>query len=268
MAQQLPSLDDRGYEEAPVAWHMGCLARMFVLGASVTVYIVTGSMVIPAAILYAYTAYEPLRCAIWLRNADPVIARGRACFWFYSAMAFWNAAASAFASVLVFLVDNRVRGKQPPTDEFAVTMMTLASGMCVSTVLGLIAVVVAWRANVRVWVHPHVRSRCGGEFHLLGQLERRWLDFNYGLFVMATSLTFPFPAIGTCLLIWRAADAPPPNEVGLAESLVLLFFLGVAPFAMIPVWFFTSPRIIAKRLTDCWAPRAPRRGVEPRLADS
>ena len=79
------------------------LAWPFVLVAAVVIHHVTGSPIAAALLLAVHAGWKSFRCGLWLKNVDPVAARGWVCFWFYLATAFWKAAAWACATVLIFV---------------------------------------------------------------------------------------------------------------------------------------------------------------------
>jgi hypothetical protein len=255
VTRQLQTPEDRIDGEG--CRHAGCLPWLIVAGAALIIHQLTGNTTLAAALLYAQAWWKPFRCGLWLCGVDPLASRGRACFWFYLAMACWNAAASAFTTVVVFMAVDSLTGRPPPMDELAMTMLTLAGGVCLSTVIGIIAVTFALYGKVRIWAHPGVRERCRGDFSRVGNPGRVYHGFNHAVFVVAMALFFPFLATGIGLLIWGAANDR-PNEVRTVTALIEVFFLLVGPLAMIPVYAFLSSRIIARTPADCWPPSAAR----------
>ena len=230
----------------------GFLYWFLAVCAAVAIHLLTGYALFAAALPCALAAWKSFRCGFWLLRADPVAARGRACWWFFLAVACWKAAATALAIIVIFLA---LTGKPPPEKETVAASLILIGGLLTSTLIGIVALAATLRARVRVWVHPSVRGRCHGDFRRLAEYVASSVPyssrpFNHAIPVLALSLFLPVLGAGTALLI--ATFALHPSDPPTVPCVIGFCLLTVGPLAMIPVYCYLSSRIIAKTPLDCW----------------
>ncbi len=168
MPQAYPNPEEPSDTGTASVW-IGLIMWMLVFGAALIVYLLTDNPLLAVTIPYLHAVAKPFRCGLWLWSADPNPARGRAYLWFYLALAFWMAALSAFVSFLVFLFTHLRMGQQPPTDQFAMTMLTLFFGGLLGSMTGILAAILAFRNHIKIWTHLNLQIRCGSDFHRLSQ---------------------------------------------------------------------------------------------------
>ena len=234
------------------------LAWPIVLVAAVAIHQVTGSAIAAAALFAIHAGWRSFRCALWLKRVDPVAARGRACFWFYLATAFWKAAAWAFAVVLIFGAIEAFAGQPPPDEELIIEGCIMAGGVCLSTAVGIVAVGSALRGRVRVWVHANIRDNCNGDFnrvgdaggYFIGNARAFYHGFNHAIFIVGTSVAVPIVVCATALLAWSTARGQPPDA---GTWLELLGLFASFPVAVV-VYAVVADRIIARTPAECWPP--------------
>jgi hypothetical protein len=209
--------------------------------ASVIIFLTTQDTLAGVVLPSIHASWGSLRTGWWTyRNTGRRAARlvGLA---FYVATAFWHAAVAAFFSVLLFVVIAHATGKQPGIDIFVKTMIVLASGVSMASVLGLVASVVAALTRVRVWVNPNLPRLIEGDVRQLVEL-RCDCAFNHAVFVLATSLALPVLVACSFLLI-RVVAGP-----------MTLAALTVGPILAIVAYAWVSSHILAKHPIEFWLP--------------
>ncbi len=258
--KELDNALDQTERKRDVSGHAGYFTLLLVLCAALAIHELTGNALLAAAIVAAHAGWRSLRCGWWLLRADPSRPRGWVCFWFYTATAFWKAAIWALVGLLILGASEAVTGQPPTEEQIAAQGITMFLAMGLSSLVGIIGVASAIRNKVRVWVHPSVWGRCGGEFARLGGLRGYFLGdrgtfyrgFNHAIFVVAASLLVSTTGIPVAFCIWsEMANAPAGGGPTIAEGLALIVAF-VGPFAMIPVYAVLSHRVIARTPAECW----------------
>jgi hypothetical protein len=240
------------------------LAWPVVFVAAIIIHHVTGSPIAAASVFAVHAGWKSFRCGLWLKAVDPVASRGRACLWFYMGAACWRAAGWAFVTGLIFVEAARLFGQPPPEKELMVELLIFAACVCLTSVLGLLAVASALRGMVRVWVNPSIRERCGGDFARLGDIAGLYIPqlgayhggINHAVFVVALSLVVPVAIAATAFLIWSTINQPRDQALTL-QVLLTTFLPFMASLATIPVCIIISRKVVAKTPADCWPPRRP-----------
>lgn len=203
------------------------------------IFLVTGKLIAGAILPAIYAGWSSFRTAWWILCSDHNIARRRICATFCIATGFWKVSASAFSSVITFLIVAHFTGNPPDMQRFATTMITLTSGVALTTLVGLVAAISAAYTRTLVWVHPRLREITDGELNEAANLPPLYY-FNHGIFVLATSLAFPLLALASYLLIDYKSD--------LFSHCVLITSTALALISY--VWL--SSKIIATHPEDCW----------------
>ena len=139
-------------------------------------------------------------------------------------------------------------GRAPAMNQLEPTFLTLFGGVCIGSMTGIFATFVALRYQVKIWVHPHLRQRCGGRFEHLPQTG---VEHNYAFWVITLSHASFILLVGTVLLM-RNAAADAPNDVSTFSLVIEILFLLVGPWLMIGVSLFASSRIVASSPAECW----------------
>jgi|GEM_PF-1431944 len=203
------------------------------------VFVVTNNPIAGAGLPAIRAGWESVRTGWWILRTDRDIARGRICFAFCIATAFWQGATAAFVSVVMFIAIEKIGGGPPGIPQFAATMITLACGVGVTALTGLVATLAAAIAGVRVWVNPGMRKLAKGDLNQVSAIPSHQY-FNFAIFVLATSLALPVVLLCMVLLI-----APPSPWSSLA-----VLILG--PILVIAGYLWFSGRIIAEHPGACW----------------
>jgi len=237
------------------------LAWPIVFGMAVAIQAVTGNALIAALPIAIHAGWRLFRCGWWLRSIDPVSRRAWACFWFYLAAACWKASAYAFATIVILGVIENLAGQPVPMDEAIAELQVMSCSVVLSTIVGILAVALAVRGKVRVWVHPSVREKCGGDFSRLGEI-RGWYTgnpgtfyggFNHAIFILIAAVFFPLPLAGTVLFVCKSMILPFRPALDAFDILVVCSIL-IGPLVAIPAYVFLTSRIIARTPTECWTP--------------
>jgi hypothetical protein len=211
-----------------------------ILIGGAAVYLATNSAVAGAVLPSAYGGWRSVTTGLWIYKTDPHRSRAKICSAFFLATALWQAAAAACGSVVVFIVLASLTGKNPDMDSFAATMVTLTTGVVLSTLVGLLASVAASVQGIRVWIHPMLRQIVRDDLQGVTEWPPQ-ARFNYAIFVLATSVAFPVLAV-CCLMLVDPVS----------EALALVLFLGGVCLAVV-AYIRLSSRIIATHPIECWA---------------
>jgi hypothetical protein len=222
------------------------------LAIAALLYFLTNEIAIAVVLPCLHGGWHTIETGIWLLKSDPYRRRARVCFAFYFATACWKAAAAALFTVFLFGVAEAMTGVQPNMNEFAATMLVVAGGVVFNTLVGIGATIAAVAYNIRVWVHPGLRSMVQDDLSMVTRLNPPRCGFNHAIFVVATALVFPILCIGTvCLLV--ATVGKGRNEVESTSAILFVFAtMFGGPIAMIPCYAWLSSRIIARTPQQCW----------------
>jgi hypothetical protein len=227
----------------PFTW-LGLLALCFV------VYELTHQPALGAVAVCLKFGWEDFRVARWLSRRDPYRTRGRCCSWLYFAWGLWKTAIVAFVMSVAFaaVAPNRIAqaGAADVLMAFLFTFLTTLVGLGLSTFATFLAVVLAWRHGLRLWLDRAVHDArrcdcwppstlCEGRTNRIGQL-------------LLTSVALPVLG-GTVLGLVLIGGAIAAGSVAalLVSGLSLL-----APVAICLVREALSERIAARRPSDCW----------------
>ena len=128
--------------------------------------------------------------------------------------------------------------------------MFIALGL--SAIVGLIAVVTAWKRGITVWVHPRVRRACGGDFARMSHVAPTLKGSNRAFLVVAMSAIVPAIAVGiasACLLTLGGK----PNDFGPVQWIAIALLFG-CPLMTIPVIVIALSKVAARSAPECWPP--------------
>lgn len=233
-----------------------------VLAASILIFVVTGNPLLASLLPYLSAARHCTRAAFWLRTVDPFPQRGRACFWFYLATAAWRAASAAFVTVVGFAIVQIVRGIGPNMAVFSQTMIVLLCGLALATLLGLVGVVSALAARVRVFVIPDIHRQATGDFDLVLVAATLRPRFNHAIFVLASVLIVPVLLVGGTFAA-LGADGRGPNAPNSLMGSLGLGVVMLGPVVMLPVYLVLSQRVVAATPAICWPEQCAGLAPEP-----
>ncbi len=227
-----------------------------VLPILVLVYWLTSSVVVATLIPSVIAALPALRTGWWLRAYELSLGcrtRANVLWYFYLADALWQAAASAFVTVVILIIINMRIGIQPDMTKFATAMLTIAGGVYLTTLIGLYAAFYAWRHSIRVWIHPKTHQWTGGVEEKLCLLVFQPQRLNHGVFILGTSLVVPGLLSGTVMLIAITGNGGRMNPAmeHLSLAIMLLYFVAL-PIVSIIAYVGISGVILARNPSDCW----------------
>jgi len=213
--------------------------------------LIAGYPIAGAVLACIEAGWDTIATGRWLRRSDPDGSRSSACWTFYLATACWKGAAAALATIGLFVVIVVLTGENPDMEEFAVTMITLTCGVTLCTLVGLLAIGTALKHQIRVWVHPRLYDFLDAKLTQTTKRRRPWYGVNHAIFVVATTLFFPYLATVTGLLIVAAGNAGARDEDPTA-GLIVAGLLVAGPLALLPVYIWLSSRVIARSPYESW----------------
>jgi hypothetical protein len=203
------------------------------------IFLLTNGPIAGAVLPSIRAGWGSFRTGFWVLHSDQYVSRARICAAFCIATAFWQAAAAALVSVLVFVIVVNLGGNAPDMQGFGATMISFTCGVALTTIVGLMAAIAAMIAGIRVWVHPRLREMVHDALERATDLPPH-LYFNHAIFVLATSLAVPFVLLcGVLILDFRS---------GLFTAVVLI----AVPLLAIVSYSWLSLRIIATHPAECW----------------
>ncbi len=220
------------------------------LAIGVGVSLLTKNAFAGAAIPFVVAAWRSFRSGVFIFQNDTDADRGRVCFVFQLAAGFWFGAASAFLTVVMFLVVYQWTGQNPDMSHFAAVMWTFVFGIAANATLASFAIGDAVQHRVKVWVQPDLCGLFDESFRLKSPTDPV-PGFNYAIFVIATTAFIP---AGVAIFVAGAFGAKPPFD--LFDNLVLpVFILVVVPMLVLVGYGFLSQRIVAVSPVECWPER-------------
>ena len=237
------SASERRRDRGHVAW----LVALAVAGI---VYLETTNAPLSVAAFCIKAGWNEFSSGWWLLRSDPLRPRARACFWFYAAASLCKICAFATGAMLLCgaLVSQQA-GIQPPR-QFIVAGTTMFVALGLSAIVGLMAVVTAWKRRLKVWVHPRVRRACGGDFTRMGSVAQTLTGANRAFFVVVMSTIVPAIAMGIVALCVLTAGAK-PNDMGPAQWVAMVLLFG-CPLMIIPVIAIVLSKTAARSAAECW----------------
>ena len=212
------------------------LKIIVVVAIALALFLLTGSFIASASLPYMTAAWPAVRTAFWLRAEDRFRPRGKTLFWFYLAAAASRAVITALGAVGVCVLIAMVTRVRHPPLAFIHAMWMLLIGLEVTSLLGLIAVVLATIRKVPAYVVPDLHALCHGDFASINPavITKRYL--NYAVFVVGLACTTIGLSLG--LLAGVLLKSPIPLIVGI--------------IAIIPAYAVASNCAIAPTPLDCW----------------
>jgi hypothetical protein len=166
--------------------------------------------------------------AHWLLRSDPVVHRGRTCFWFYIANGLWKVTVAAFlltGSLLILMVILR---ENPPNMLIGVGL-TAIIGISLLAIIPLIGVIHARWYGTRVWVDASVHE---------SRRQNLWPPQAGGL---NATMGLLFPALMVPIIVTAIATFP----FGIVALLLSVFGEGIFIWALFQGVCAATPG-------DCW----------------
>jgi hypothetical protein len=200
--------------------------------------------------------WSDFKTASWLRRADPIRARGRAYFWMHVASGFWKTAVTALVPMFTLpLIIDALGGQKPapvngPPVHFIGATLTAIGGFLLSALTTAVAVTIAWRHDVRLWlnraIHRDCRENNWPPLHALAGQPN-----NVGRLLLAMVFTFLFPVL-TPVLIWVAVALAPAagNKANGATWFSVVFTGGLMALACA----IAGGRQLLVRKIAAWSP--------------
>jgi len=227
------------------------------------VFEVTASPSLGVAIACLKFGWDDARDGAWLRLVDPNRQRGRACSWIYLGVGFYKASLIAFLGAVVMAIFAFYFGTRLgwPRHLLAAQLFGALAvgllGVTLATLASLVAIFIAWRGRVKLWVGPEARrARDRGEWppraeH--GGIARRNRIGSLPLLAITNGAVFGFSvAVGSILaafpILRQALRQPEPTS-----ALVIIFVVSIA-FAifLLTLRDLLQTRVIASRPEECW----------------
>jgi hypothetical protein len=250
-------MDDEAFDDSgtvtPARWR-GAITWSSLVLVGVVLYELTNQPALGTAGLCLKFGWEDFKTANWLYRYDPRRARGRACWWLYTAAGFWKAAGVALltnAVVILGLAYLLWHARAPAVDRlmrsFVGAGVTTMGGCIIAAFMATVAVGIAWRNGVRLWLdgtatrarRANVWPPVGPDFPRANRLV--WL------LVTAAYVSYTFAMIVAVQFIERLKQAGPGD-----------LLLGALAWCTLIV-----PALIASRLqlavgahsaAQCWPP--------------
>jgi hypothetical protein len=241
---------------SPTRHFNAVLWLLLILAIGWLIYEVTHSPAWAAMAMCLKFGLEDFRTAWWLRRTDPNRGRSRACCWLHIASGLWQVAIIGVAMViftiaLVYIL----QAKQGN----AVGVLDLIEGAFVATVLGLIlstfatyiALMNAWRFDVRPWLNGAIHiARRKDEWPPLYGHQNRIL-----VLVISTVLVTFIVLVPICIAILTIAVRPAIGRANAsmlqgAGALVSVFVL--LPISGVVIRKLRQNRFFAEHPADCW----------------
>lgn len=203
----------------------------------------TASPAISVVLLCAHFGTQDVLTGLWLWRRDPHRGRGRACAWFSLARGVtltWLASLLLRAVVLWVAILFPGQGGPIPNVKGLMSIgLMISGGAPLAALLGLLALLSAWRHHVKVWLDPSLhRARQSG----------KWPPRPSGLKNTASeALGMMYVAVGFVLLL------PGLFLAGRFPGLLKWLPLVLLPFGLL-IWGFvvwTKTRC-ADRPSECW----------------
>jgi len=224
------------------------VAFLLFLGLGTLVYLATNVAFAGAVMPSIYAGWSSFRTALWIFQNDQHKVRARICSAFCVATGFWHAAAGAVISLVVFMFVTEVVGKKPDMEQFAATMIVLAIGIVLTTVIGLAAAISAAKRGTRVWIHPRLRELVDNDLQAAAHLPPDDY-FNHAVFVTATAVALPI--IGFCCFLIACCISLLPDNPALTPFFIAAFLIGIVLTPLVGYGWLAS-RMITHDPADCW----------------
>jgi len=147
-------------------------------------YELTAQPALGAMALCVKLGWDDFRTAVWLGRRDPSRKRGRTCCWLYLANGAWKVTITAglACEVILFVALERQGGRWArQTEEVLLgSALTVGFGWLLSLLATLIAVWLAWRHGLKLWLHSAVHHAWHADCwppHLHGGGRRNRLEW-------------------------------------------------------------------------------------------
>ncbi len=241
------------------------LAWFGVIALAVLAFEVTADPGLTVALGCLKFGWDEFRLARWLKRADPDRRRGRVCAWFYLAWGLWRislvAIATAFILALVMLLLEKQLGRVPgaagPPPGFAGALMLSLCGFFFCSAVSSIAVVLALRNSIKIWVGPEVRwAKERNCWPPQDAAEGRYTSNRTKVILLSGLITIVVVGFFVVFLplsffLFPARGAQNKNSDQIILMFTLIFLTGV-PMAILMLLEKLGNRMIAASPWDCW----------------
>jgi len=248
----------RPWWRTPVIWGL-------VLSIAVVAYEITAQPALAVCTVSLKMGWGRFVTAFWLRRRDPNRGRGRACFWLYIASGFAVAALTGFALLLAFpfFMPKQANGPaaganappNPVVEAFTGASIAWLLGMILASAALLIALLLARRYHVRLWLHGDVGlARERGEWPpTYGRNNQAAFPILIALLIF-WALFFGVLAALVCIAADELGQRIPKQ--GGIFSIILVTLIGL-PLSTLVVWDYVKKKILAGMPGECWNDRTP-----------
>jgi hypothetical protein len=220
------------------------------------IYEVTSQPNLGAAIICAKFGWNDFRTALWLRGADPVRRRARACFWFYLASGLWKMAITATLAIFAFafLAASQHHGQQPKQQAaglppwFGGVLLTALMGFGLSAFTTLVSLWLAHRHGIKFWLSSSMH-----------RFRRRntWPPYEFNMLtpnqagrVLLTALILVIAPVTITICV--ALGAAIGKLGSLAIMAIFLLGLCICPVTILVLRDMMDCRFVARTPWECW----------------
>jgi hypothetical protein len=257
MNEHVTTSDGAVAAESASTWRLrreGIVALLYV--AAFVVWEATAMPALVALVICAKLAVPEIMTGWWLRRFDPDWRRGRVCFWFHLSYGLWKMAVAATALVLTGIFVAIVLAKVGRAPFLGVlgpmlrgAVLTAGAGYGLSFLATYVAMILAWRHGVRVWL---------GKAQHLSRRQGFWPPrgggWNKAPLVGLTTLILTLYFVGTFgAVVIGMTLAPRVGRAGVGPmvafttaGLLVLLFVVIHLFQSVHRHFF------AEKIEDCW----------------
>jgi hypothetical protein len=216
------------------------------LAIACVIYELTQSLALGSVLVCLKFGWEDFRAARWLAGTDPLPARRSSTFWLYLAWGLWKTALVAFCMSVAFALVtplNAAAGLAEAMRAFVGTFLVALLAGASSVLFTGVAVVLAWRGGVRLWLDSAVyRARQRGDWPPTSLC--RWRANRLGQLLTSAQILLA-GAVFVALLGWVRPD----GFVGLTLWFVLPV---VCPVVMLLGRHIIEAHVRADRPEECW----------------
>lgn len=242
--------------EPPTQHFNAVLWLLVILAVGWLIYEVTHSPAWAAMAMCLKFGLEDFRTAWWLLQTDPNRGRARTCCWMHIASGLWQVAIIGVAMViltiaLVYFLQVQQGNAAGILELIEGAFMAIVLGFILSTIATYIALLNAWRHDVRPWLNGAIHiARRRGEWPPLYGHQNRILVLVISTVLMTFLILMPIlfaivaaavqPAIGR-------RNVPALQALGVFFSVFVLL-----PFSGVVIRKMRQRRFFASHPAECW----------------
>ncbi len=240
-------------QDAARAWPAG-LGWFLVAGLAWALFELTANPSLVAVVACLKFGWPNFHNGFWLWRMDHNKKRGRACFFFYGALAFWKISLTAVALTIGIVIVTSSLQLGIPGKELIAATMSLWIGCLWATIFTGIGCGIAWKGGLKIWVDSTVTW---------SRKHRIWPPQTYGSnklhgLLLGAGLVGVMVALLLAIIIMGHIAFAGKKQIQ-AGWIVLGWMLGMILFAvgLLVVTEQLTKRICASHASYCWNPAEP-----------